>query len=119
MTKYLTIMLLALISISAKAQTTHQVSVSINQSVECSTPLALNESDLFNVFPNPVEFTFTIQSQIEEADISLIDLNGRNIRSKRMTNGEVEMEVSDLPKGIYIIHFVHGAGSDQIKIKIQ
>lgn len=119
MTKYITITLCVLLGYSTHAQTTHQVTVAINQGVDCTSPLALDESDLFSVFPNPVEFSFTIQSPIREAEIQLMDLNGRNVRSKKMLNGKLEMEVADLPKGIYIIYFLHESGSDHIKIKIQ
>lgn len=111
--------MLSMMGYSIQAQTIHQVTVAINQGAECTSPLGLEESDVFQVYPNPVELSFTVQSHIQEADISLYDLNGRNVRSKKMLNGKLEMEVTDLPKGIYIIHFLHASGSDNIKIKIQ
>jgi hypothetical protein len=119
MTKYITITLCALLGYTTNAQTTHHLNVAINQGVECPVIAGLDESDLFSAFPNPAEFSFTIHSPIREAEIQLIDLNGRKVRSKKMLTGKIEIEVSDLPKGIYIIHFLHESGSDQIKIKIQ
>ncbi len=119
MTKYITITMLSLVGYSINAQTTHQVAVAINQGIECPIIAGLEKSDLFSVFPNPVESSFTIQSPYKEAEIKLIDLNGRNVRSKKMLNGTIQIVVSDLPKGIYIIHFLNESGSDHIKIKIQ
>lgn len=118
MARYITIILFASIGYSVGAQTTHQVAVAINQGIDCPIT-GLSESDIFSVYPNPVESSFTIQSSIKEAEIKLIDLNGRDVRSRKMIKGELQIEVSDLPKGIYIIHFEHASGSDHIKIKIQ
>ncbi|MEO9484360.1 MAG: T9SS type A sorting domain-containing protein [Ekhidna sp.] len=118
MTRYITIVLCFVIGYHVSAQTTHEVTVAINQGVDCPIT-GLDESDVFSVYPNPIESSFTIKSAIKEAEIKLIDLNGKKVRSRKMTNGELQVEVSDLPKGIYIIHFEHVSGSDRIKIKIQ
>lgn len=104
---------------SINAQTAHEVTVAINQGIECPVVAGLGESDLFSIYPNPVEFSFTIQSAIKEAEIKLIDLNGRNVRTRKMIDGRLEVEVADLPSGIYILHFLHVNGADNIKIKIQ
>ncbi|MEO9868900.1 T9SS type A sorting domain-containing protein [Ekhidna sp.] len=118
MAKCVIIVFFASIGFSIKAQTIHRITVAINQGADCPIT-GLSQSDVFAVYPNPAATSFTIQSSIREAEIKLIDLNGRKVRSAKMTDGELKVDVLDLPKGIYIIRFEYQSGSDRIKIRIQ
>ncbi|MEQ9405040.1 MAG: T9SS type A sorting domain-containing protein [Cyclobacteriaceae bacterium] len=103
----------------AYCQTTHVVAVAINQEEECQIVDGLEESDLFKVFPNPVKSSFTIQSELRGAFIKLVDTQGRVQRSGKLKEGKLEIQVSDLARGIYILYLESPSGYDQIKIKIQ
>lgn len=119
MTRYITILFFSSLCITVNAQSVHKVTVAINQSDGCPVALALEESKSFNVHPNPASFSFTIQSAIKEAAIDLIDLNGRKILNKTMTHGLLEIDVTNLQSGIYVLYFHHAEGSEKTKIRIQ
>lgn len=119
MTRYITILIFTSLCFVVRAQSVHEVTVAINQSDGCPVALGLDESKSFNVHPNPATFSFTIQSAIKEAAIDLIDLNGRKILNKTMTQGILEVDVTNLPSGIYVLHFHYSEGSEKIKIRIQ
>ena len=61
----------------------------------------------FNLFPNPVNDIVTISNQetIGIEDISIIDMNGKVVKTFTFTNqSEVQLNVSDLKSGIYIFN---------------
>ena len=69
----------------------------------------------FNVYPNPATDRITVELNLNEtisnAMIDLIDVNGRIVLSARMDEGEralVNLEVSSLPAGIYLVRIHTG-----------
>ena len=104
-------------------QTTHSVLVNVNQGTGCSVLVntkdpILQESQLFKVFPNPVQSSLTIQSELLQSRIRLFDAQGREVRSGTLQSKEMIMDVQGLKSGIYVLYFEHKTGSDHIKIKV-
>lgn len=119
MARYIIFISFVMIAFSSKAQATHEITVAVNQGTDCPVVAGLEESDLFKVFPNPVTSSFTVQSEILDANIKLTDMHGRVVRDGNLKEGELEVDVSALNGGIYILHVQSGQLSDHIKIKIQ
>ena len=62
--------------------------------------------DDFQIYPNPTDSKFKVQSvkfQVEEATIEMYDLNGRKLFEKKFLAGTetVEVDISHLPSGVY------------------
>ncbi len=78
---------------------------------ECELPSALMEVDkmqLLALYPNPVEreLGFSIpQGSARLFQVQIIHTDGRLIRSERLNtaNPEQHLDVSDLPKGVYVL----------------
>lgn len=101
------------------SQTTHQVSVAVNQPEGCSIVDALDVSQLFEVFPNPATSSITIQSEIQNAELRLVNLEGKEVRVETLVSGNLKMEVGDLGSGAYVLFFDHDNGTEKVKIIIQ
>ncbi len=72
-----------------------------------STP-ALSGTQLLSVYPNPIEGAEILNISVSEEGthrVRVYDVNGRVVVNKRLTssNGVMQMELSELVKGTYII----------------
>lgn len=103
----------------SQAQITHQVSVLVNQSQSCPVVTSLNESELFQAFPNPASSVITVTARSKNATLLLLDLQGRIVLQKTLNNGKEHLDVQGIKEGIYLLRCTEGNQSDQIKIKIQ
>jgi hypothetical protein len=68
------------------------------------------------IFPNPATTVLNIlmpTSYINQTILQIYGLDGKFISSFRPTTGSVQMNVSPLPAGIYIIQVVHNNGDKQ------
>lgn len=117
--KYILFLTTIIIGFTVQAQSTHHIIVPVNQPAECSVVTGLETPNLFKVFPNPVSRAFIVESQLENAQISLVDLQGREVFSDFSASGKIEVDVRRLKRGIYILKVVSGNHSDKIKISIQ
>lgn len=61
-----------------------------------------NAIDKINVYPNPVGDVFFIDMPVS-GNITVLDLNGRAIRSEFIQSGIQQVHVSDLERGIYLL----------------
>jgi photosystem II stability/assembly factor-like uncharacterized protein len=82
------------------------------------------EDLLFTIFPNPAKGKFGVQSlefEVENATIELLDLNGRKLLEKQIPAGvgEIEVDVSNLQSGIYFCRLIAGNKSSTQKLLIQ
>ncbi|MCH6199239.1 T9SS type A sorting domain-containing protein [Aquiflexum sp. LQ15W] len=70
-----------------------------------------NEKITFKVYPNPSNGLVKILSQntnMEEAEIMVLDYQGQIVRNiKGITGRLVEMDLTDLPKGLYLLKIKH------------
>lgn len=62
-----------------------------------------------NIFPNPTSSSFTIKSKKFPANIQIIDLNGKLIKTIDEYSGE-DIDVSDLQKGVYFVKLTNDDG---------
>lgn len=104
---------------SLNAQTTHSISVAINQGEECPTVVGLQESDLFKIYPSPASEFITVESALKNASFKLIDLNGREVRSKDLIEGQLLIDLVGLKRGVYIVQISGEGKMDRIKVRIQ
>lgn len=101
------------------SQTTHAVQVRINQGPECPVVNGLDEADLFTVFPNPATSSFTIEAEVADATIKLIDSQGKAVRSALLRNHKLQVDADGLKPGIYLLYLDYEGGTRHIKISIQ
>lgn len=66
----------------------------------------LNELD-FEVFPNPVQDSLFIKTQINAFDLHIYDINGKMIILKTNLNSK-SIDVDELEKGLYFFKFIDG-----------
>ncbi|MBD78620.1 MAG: hypothetical protein CL840_06860 [Crocinitomicaceae bacterium] len=99
------------VTVSAAAPKEEGVRVTINSSgVTTSVEVVGIESTgvftQLRAFPNPVQDNFTIEfgTQLNNVNISILDLTGKVIDNQELVNSsEVNLSFSDLPKGSYLI----------------
>ena len=73
----------------------------------------------FNIFPNPVKNIVSINnfSNINIKTVSITDLNGRIVRNQTYNNiTNVEMNISDLAAGVYMMNIASDKGTTTKKI---
>lgn len=69
-----------------------------------------------NIYPNPSKGDFTIRfKNAFEGQINVLDLLGRNYRSIEITKESQSYEMSNLPKGIYLVELVMNNGRKEVK----
>lgn len=83
--------------------------------------LAVNqiENSDYIFYPNPVTNTFTIslKNNSESIDaISILDILGKTVLSKTVNNSKVEVDVSNLSKGVYFAKVKTNESENTIKI---
>lgn len=73
--------------------------------LELSTSLGVNTFELsdFKVSPNPTTDVVHISSQDQISLVEIYDLNGKRLKKVSYNNVEVQLGVSDLPSGNYIL----------------
>ncbi len=65
----------------------------------------ISGSETIKIFPNPVTETMHIQyaEKIDEANISVCDLNGKIVFSKNIYEGKIQINASSWSKGFYMV----------------
>ncbi|MBT4738034.1 MAG: T9SS type A sorting domain-containing protein, partial [Flavobacteriales bacterium] len=77
------------------------------------------EIDYINIFPIPTTYNVTITSQRnEEVVANLSDINGRELMNFVFVNS-TELDLSNLEKGIYILHLNTKEGNISKKLIIE
>ena len=74
--------------------------------------VALQEIGL-SVFPNPVSQSLTIHqnsSNTRELSVKLIDLSGKVLRVKKLSGVSTQIDMSNLPSTMYLLHFTDTEG---------
>ncbi|HOY31127.1 MAG TPA: T9SS type A sorting domain-containing protein [Bacteroidales bacterium] len=77
----------------------------LNPTVSCITAAQnINKTKLYEIYPNPasdfLNINFTSETQ---GKLFLYDINGKAIREQVLDPGFRRMDISDIPKGMYII----------------
>ncbi len=81
----------------------------------------LTENQSINVYPNPVDERLFVDIKGWEGQkiIRLFDLTGRTILMKTVSEDKLEIDVSILPKGLYLLDVSDGVVRKQRKKRIQ
>lgn len=87
-----------------------------------STTLGLQTQtldDSIQIFPNPAKDFFTIQTKFKDYQLSFFDVLGKEIfNQKRVEDSNFKVHISQLPKGLYLLHINHQGKSYKKKISI-
>lgn len=76
-------------------------------------PINTFESFKFSTYPNPVKDLITVSStdNLLFNDVTITDINGRIVKNSKVNNlTEIELNVSDLNAGIYLINITSDSG---------
>ena len=90
--------------------------VSVNQPLEITEGQTLSTEiyslDQITVFPNPADNYITIKSDynLEDAIISLFDLNGRRVLNYKNSSNNNIVDISSLSDGEYILRVILSEG---------
>ncbi len=90
-----------------------------------SLPVGLNELALQNkvsLFPNPATDVFTIASLQSSSQLTkaiIMDLNGKELQRTTLYQGQNEVNVQGLPKGVYLVEILGAEGRAVKKLAIQ
>ena len=79
--------------------------------------VVIKNSQLFTIFPNPVQNQLNIQSNLilENAKIIIRDMNGRNVYESNLSGiGNIRVPVSNLAPGVYSITIFESNKSTQL-----
>jgi hypothetical protein len=60
----------------------------------------------FNFYPNPVDQTLIIQSELNKGTVQLTDISGRIIVSQPITGKQTSIETTQIPSGVYFIELL-------------
>lgn len=71
------------------------------------------------VFPNPSTDKIILQTEINDYQIEIIDLNGKVVRSQSHLNQTEQIDVSNLQEGIYVLKAFNSKNSVEQKIVIE
>jgi len=77
----------------------------------------INQIDQLSIqiYPNPVMDSFRINEFKGDALLKLIDINGKELITKKITNNE-SVSISNLPKGIYFVKLITTEGIAEQRI---
>jgi hypothetical protein len=83
-------------------------------------PTGLNRlvSKQYLVYPNPVDKELRFQSTEHIDEVQIYSLAGKLVAYKKVDGIAVNIDVEDLPKGLYILKVIHTSGNEGV-LKIQ
>jgi photosystem II stability/assembly factor-like uncharacterized protein len=80
-------------------------------------------SDLFTLWPNPAKTMITITGSLspqKELNVTIIDLKGRQVLNETFNNkNKIEMNISTLPKGAYLVKIRAEEGMEVKKLVVE
>ncbi len=83
--------------------------------VDCSTSRPAALGDLFTAYPNPTTGSLTLEfGQTQQAQIELLDLQGRALLQQSLNGQRLMLDFSDLSSGVYLLHIHTG---DQTSVR--
>ena len=75
----------------------------------CITGIEENDNDQsVSIFPNPAHDRFTISADFPFTRVSVVNLLGQEVIVKEVTGNRTDINVSELPKGIYLVKIMDG-----------
>lgn len=83
-----------------------------------STDSRTTNNTSFNLYLNPIDNVICVKGINGIGALKLFDINGRQLRSKQVSNNE-SVPVSSLPQGVYIVKLITAEGITERKIMKQ
>lgn len=71
------------------------------------------------LYPNPADETVTVRSSLKNGEISLINCSGQTLLSVKNSASPLQLDLSLLPDGLYMVRFSNHAGIVTRKLLIQ
>ena len=79
----------------------------------------VNTTEITNkVYPNPANDVLTISTQSEKATVNILNMEGKTVATQEVSQGTTEMNVSTLPKGIYMVQIKSSEKTEVVKVTI-
>ena len=113
-------LIITLISLNLFSQEKHSAILKINQLKPC-TGLSISNSlglNSFLVYPLPSDGKINVQHEEKIQEIQIFDLTGKRIFIQKFNSNSVNLELSDIPNGIYIIYIKTETQTQKQKIII-
>jgi hypothetical protein len=80
-----------------------------------TTAIKLINSEIISLYPNPVSDGFHVNGLKKTSTLSVFDINGRLLLSKRIVDNEY-ISVNFLPKGVYMVRISSESGISEKKL---
>ncbi|MBV6645058.1 MAG: T9SS type A sorting domain-containing protein [Cyclobacteriaceae bacterium] len=112
-------LLFLLCSLHVVGQTTHQITVKVNQGPDCPALTSIDTQEAFQVYPNPVSDVLYLESNTHSGSASLLNLNGKVLRKTSLHHGSAAIDVKALAPGIYILRFIDNSRLRQVKVRVK
>ncbi|MEM9935253.1 MAG: S8 family peptidase [Bacteroidota bacterium] len=81
-----------------------------------STSLSPDLSEGVEVYPNPVKEILTIENVDRGSRYTLLSFMGMQLREGSLAQGENQLDVADLPAGVYVLLIDTGIGQKSLRI---
>ncbi|OFY06906.1 MAG: hypothetical protein A2W93_09840 [Bacteroidetes bacterium GWF2_43_63] len=79
---------------------------------------ALSSEILLNAIPNPSNGKFTIESNLRDAEMLVMTMTGEVIYSGHYQDGKIEIDLTGLNMGVYILNLRNESATKSIKLVI-
>jgi hypothetical protein len=86
--------------------------------VSCKSPVGIAENSISNlkVYPNPAEESIiTIEHAVAISNVFISDLTGRVVENLSGKSNSVEMDISSLESGVYLVSVLDEAGNSFVE----
>jgi hypothetical protein len=70
--------------------------------------VAVSTGDQIRVYPNPTSGQLTVSGLPVSSEIVVTDLTGTMVMTRKTHGGQITLNISELPKGIYLIRSKNG-----------
>ena len=76
-----------------------------------NAPAGINElqSSQISIYPNPAtdKITIEIAAGLASSQLSIINLNGEEVLTRQITQPKTQIDISNLPSGVYIVRLTN------------
>ncbi len=92
----------------------------ISQYVQTETNnVSVNTEVYLSVVPNPSTGLVAIESSLSNAEINILALTGENVFSSHYSEGKMDIDLSFLESGVYILNIRNNVATKSLKLVIQ
>ncbi len=95
-------------------------SSSTTDTINVSLCTGLNENgvQVFSMYPNPAS-GFIIIASAQTGTMEILDVNGKVIKSEKITTNKQEIDLSGFANGTYVVRFIYEKGTSMGQLLIQ